>query len=81
MAYRRTSFSCPPPTTSAPPLSAPLSISGGEEAGVVFEGVGTKGRLRNCDITANKAAGVGVGEGADPWVSNCRCVPSLSACT
>lgn len=53
------------------------SVHDGLVAGVVFDGVGTKGRLEKCDVVANKGAGVKIQDGADPFLSLCKYVRPL----
>ena len=47
------------------------SVRSGHDAGVVIMGAATKGRLEGCDIAGNKAPGIQISEGADPFISLC----------
>ena len=42
------------------------------EAGVLFDGAGTTGRLEGADVAGNKGAGVHVQNQANPLVISCR---------
>ena len=49
-------------------------VRDGEEAGIVFYGDGTKGRLEGCEIARNKGANLEICFGADPSVVGCKYV-------
>ena len=55
------------------PLLRTSTIRNGKDAGFIFTGAGTKGRMEDCDVSANEAEVI-IRRGADPLLSSCKCV-------
>ena len=67
-----------PPPSSCPSLPSPpcpprhrLRIHDGNGAGLVISGVGTKGRLEDCEVWGNSICGLYVMEEGDPTLARC----------